>query len=116
MPSSSISTKTFECSRQRGKGTSSSRLLSHAIHLNISIRQIAGIKDKTLTFHTTLAQYTRANIALDSLQYMVQAHIQHAENGHLGNKQPLASSCQASEIEGYKKVMNDKVVDEICKK
>jgi hypothetical protein len=47
---------------------------------------------------------------------MVQAHIQHAENGHLGNEQPLVSSCQASEIEGYGKVINDNVVDEICKK
>ena len=58
----------------------------------------------------------RADIALDSLQYMVRAHTLHAENDYLGTEQPLASSCQASEVEGSVKVTNGKVVDEICKR
>jgi hypothetical protein len=57
----------------------------------------------------------RANIAPDSLQCMVQAHTPHAESGHLGTKQPLALSYQASEIEECGKVMNGKVAGETCK-
>jgi hypothetical protein len=57
----------------------------------------------------------QANIAPDSLQYTVQAHTLHAENDHPGIEQLLASSCQASVVEGYVRVMNEKVVDGTCK-
>jgi hypothetical protein len=78
------------------------------------IKWIFQIEAQTLTFHTTLAQHMQANIALDSLQCMVQAHTPHTENDHLGTEQPLALSCQASEVEVYETVMNEKVVDKIC--